>query len=158
MNKKLWKLPVLTSIGALILHILVFIFIFVGYGGSWTPRVARLLTYVPLALNILLVLIIGLILRRTYDKKTFFKAASLLVIYSIVISILQRAIIYLGIDNFTFNFILYLPIELFGMIESLFLRTQNPYTTNWILVFITLFEPYIFLLFAKKSKNISRDI
>lgn len=155
MSKKLLKLPIFALIGGVVFYILIFLINFLGYGGAWTPGVAALLSYIPLALNIGIFIVIGLILRKTYDKKTFFKSATLLVLYSVVILIIQQLTMHFGVFNNTIDLILYLPVSLFRTVTFLSPKDNNSDIVNWIFVILALFEPYIFVLFGKKEKPVS---
>lgn len=155
MNIKLFKLPILTSIGGIIFYLLNFIIAFLGFGGIWTPKQSIILSYIPLILAIIILIIIGIILRRTYDRKDFIKSSTLLVIYSIIILIVQRLSLYFGIYNSTVDFILYLPTTIFQIMISLSTKYNNSEIVNLIFLILSLFEPYIFVLFGfgKSSKG-----
>ena len=156
MNIKLLKLPILTSVGGIIFYLLNFIMAFLGFGGVWTSKQSEILSYIPLILAIIILIIIGLILRRIYSRKDFIKSSTLLVIYSIIILIVQRLSLYFGIYNSTVDFILYLPTAIFQIMISLSTKYNNSEIGNLIFLILSLFEPYIFVLFGfgKSSKGI----
>lgn len=153
MNKKLFKLPILTLIGGIVFYILNFAIIFFGYGGTWSPRLTKVMTYIPLALSGGILILIGMILRKTYDRKDFFRTATLLVVYSIVILIFQQLSLYLGIYNEAMDFILYLPLTIFTIITSSLVKQTSSESINWMYLIASLFLPYIFVLFGKSSKR-----
>lgn len=153
MNKKLLKLPALSLIGGIILYVLTFIIILLGFGITWGPKVSIVLYYLPTLLNIVIIIILGIILRRTYDRKDFFRSATLLVIYTIIISILQRIALYLGIYNFTIDWIFSLPISLFRILVPLSVKYDNFKIISSLIMIVSIFEPYIMILFGKNIKN-----
>lgn len=153
MNKKLLKLPILTLIGGMVFYILNFAIVFFGYGGTWSPRLTAVMAYIPLALSMGILILIGMILRKTYDRKDFLQSATLLVLYSIVILIFQQLTLYLGIYNETIDFILYLPLTIFSIITSSLVKQSDSESINWMYLIASLFLPYIFVLFDKSSKR-----
>lgn len=154
MNKIL-KLPVLSSIGGIVFYVLNFIVILLGFGGSWSPTLSKALSYIPLLLNIIIITIIGIILRRTYSRRDAFRSASFLVVYTIILMIVQTTFSYFGVYNFTLDWILSLPISLFRMLLPLSVKYNDLKTMSSIFMFISIFEPYIMILFAKKDKKLN---
>ena len=75
MNKKLLKLPVLTLIGGIILQIADYITAFTLVKGTseWTLEMGTTAFYIRLVLSIIFFVVIGIILRRIYDRKTLVK-------------------------------------------------------------------------------------
>jgi hypothetical protein len=80
MKKKLLMLPVLTLIGGIILQIVDFITAFTLMKGTseWTLEMGTTAFYIRLVISIILFIVIGIILRRIYDRKTFVKSTTLL--------------------------------------------------------------------------------
>lgn len=154
MNKKLLRLPILTIIGGVILRIITYIAlkIIVEPSGEWGSK----FFYINLVSSLVIIFIVGIILRRTYDKDTFFKSATLLVIYSFIIWGLSEIGQYFGIYSITASLILYLPTEIFNIITSVLREMTSTQSMALIygFVFIEKFAPYLFLFFAKKGDNI----
>lgn len=154
MNKKLLKLPVLTLIGGIILQIADYITAFTLVKGTseWTLEMGTTAFYIRLVLSIIFFVVIGIILRRIYDRKTLVKSATLLVIYSIVILALEQITQYLGIYSMIIYW-MYLPVEIFTIITSVLARASTAESINWTYAIPTLFAPYLFILFGKKSES-----
>lgn len=148
MNRKLFKLPILTSIGGIIFYLLNFILAFLGFGGIWTPRQSEILSYIPLILSVIILIIIGMILRRTFSRKDFIESATLLVIYSIIILIVQKISLYFDIYNETIDFILYIPTAIFQTMILLSTKFNNSKVVNSIFLILSLLEPYIIVFFG----------
>ena len=154
MNKKLLKLPILTLIGGIILQIADYITAFTLVKGTseWTLEMGTTAFYIRLVLSIIFFVVIGIILRRIYDRKTLVKSATLLVIYSIVILALEQITQYLGIYSMIIYW-MYLPVEIFTIITSVLARASTAESINWTYAIPTLFAPYLFILFGKKSES-----
>lgn len=150
MDKKLFKLPFLSLIGGIVFYAIIFLLNFLGYGVTFNPLITKILIQAPLILNILILIIIGMILRKSYDRKTFFKSITLLVIYSFVLLIMQQVMLHFGIENLLVDFILYLPIAIFGIISSLLVKDNNTEIIKMIILIVSLFEPYLLMLFSKE--------
>lgn len=153
MNKKLLKLPVLTLIGGIILRIADYItaYILVKGTSEWTLEMGTTAFYIRLVMSIVFFVVIGIMLRRIYDRKAFAESATLLVIYSIAILALEQITQYLG----TYNMIIYwmyLPAEIFTTITSVLARVSTAESINWTYAIPSLFAPYLFILFGKKSE------
>lgn len=157
MNKKLLKLPFLTLIGSVIIRIINYVIILIMGRGTnqWTLEMETMQFYIDLILNIFILTIIGLILRKTYDRKDFLKSANLLVIYSIVMLMIEQVTQYLGIYSVGFNLLFYLPIEIFTIITSLLARVSDVEVINWIYAIPSIFAPYLLVFFVKESKDVS---
>ena len=154
-NKNILKLPCLTLIGGIILRIIEFIEIRIRIAtidpnAEWGSEIF----YVNLVSSIIIIFIIGMILRKTYDKDIIFKSATLLVIYSFVIWGLSEIGAIFGI--YSLFSILYLPTEIFNMISSVLIEIISPknITLFYLLIFIEKFAPYLFLLFTKKTESV----
>lgn len=156
MNKKLLKLPILTLIGGIILRIIYRITIHFLVKGTtdWTSEVGTKLFYIDIISSIIIFIVIGIILRKTYDRKTLFKSATLLVIYSFLIFGLSEITQHFGIYSITASLILYLPTEIFNIITSILREITSTTSITLIYVFIIIenFAPYLFLLFVKEPK------
>lgn len=154
MNKKLLKLPILTIIGGIILRIIDYITlkIIVEPSGEWSSK----FFYINLVSSIVIIVSIGMILRRTYDKDTFFKSATLLVTYSFIIWGLSEIGQFFGIYSTITSLILYFPTEVFNVITSVLreITSTQSMALIYVFIFIEKFAPYLFLLFAKKDDNI----
>ena len=154
MNKRLLRLPVLTLLGGIILRIVDYITALTLIKGSseWTLEMGTTAFYIRLAISIILFVVIGIILRRIYDRKTFVKSTTLLVIYSIVIFALEQITQYFG----TYSMIIYwmyIPVEIFTSITSVLARVSTAESINWTYAIPSLFAPYLFVLFGKKSES-----
>lgn len=158
MNKKLLKLPVLTLIAGVILQIADSITALTLLKGvfEWTLEMETTVFYVRLVISIILFIVIGIILHRIYDRKTLIKPATSLVIYSIVIFALGQIMKYFG----TYSVIFYwmcIPVEIFTAITSVLVRVSAAESISWIYAIPSLFAPYLFVLFGKKSESESKD-
>ena len=157
MDNKLLKLPILTLIGGIILRIInrITISILLKMNIGIDPG----LFYVDLIFSIIIFIVIGIILKKTCDKKTIFKSATLLVGYSFFLFALSEVINYIGIYAIKFFSILhlwlYLPTEIFNVITSILIKVTSTESMALIYVFIIIekFAPYLFLLFVKERKN-----
>lgn len=158
MNKKLLKLPVLTLIAGIILRIADFITVFILTKGTseWTPEIGTTVFYVRLVISIILFVVIGIILHRIYDRKALVKPATLLVIYLIAIFALGQIVEHFGTYSVIFYWI-YIPVEIFTIITPVLARVGGAESINWIYAIPSLFAPYLFVLFGKKSESGSKD-
>ncbi len=158
MNKKLLKLPVLTLIAGIILQIADSITALAVLKGAleWTPEMETTVFYIRLVISIILFVIIGIILHKIYDRKTLVKPATSLVIYSIVIFALEQIMKYFGAYSVIFYW-MNIPIEIFTAITSVLARVSGAGSINWIYAIPSLFAPYLFVLFGKKSESESKD-
>ena len=154
MNKKLLKLPVLTLIGGIILRIIAYITALTLIRGTseWTLEMGTTAFYIQLVISIILFVVIGIILHTIYNRKTFVKSATLLVIYSIIIFALEQITQYFGTYSMIIYW-LYLPVEIFTIITSVLARVSTAESINWMYVIPSLFAPYLFVLFGKKSES-----
>lgn len=155
MNKNVLKLPLLTLIGGIILRIIEFIAIRIRVStidpnAEWGSEIF----YVNLVSSLIIIVIIGMILRKTYDKDIIFKSSTLLVIYSFIIWGLSEIGAIFGI--YSLFSILYLPTEIFNMISSVLIEIISPQdmVLFYLFIFIEKFAPFLFLLFYKKTESI----
>lgn len=154
MNIKLFKLFVLSLIAGVILRISDYVvaFILLGRTAEWTDEMLTFSFYIQLVLSITAFVIIGLILRKEYDRKSFAQSATVLVVYSIIIFALEQLAQYFH----TYSLIIYrlfIPMEIFTIITSALARLSTAETINWMYVIPSLFAPYLFVLFGKKVGN-----
>lgn len=158
MNKKLLKLPLLTLIAGIILRIVNYITAFILFKGTseWTLEMGTTVFYIDLVISIILFVAIGVILRRAFDRKTFIKSATLLVIYSIIIFALEQITQYFGKYSIIIYWT-YIPAEIFTTITSLLARVSTAESINWLYAIPSLFAPYLFVLFGKKSESRSKN-
>jgi len=154
MDKNLLRLPVLTLIGGIILRISDYVIIPVLSNGSsqWTGGMETASFYIQLIITIILFAVIGIILRRSYDRRTMIKSATLLVIYSIIVVVIEQLAIHFGAYNIIILW-LYLPLEIFTSIAVLLSRIFNLESINWIYIIPAIFSPYLFVLFVKKTNR-----
>ena len=158
MNKKLFNLLFLTLTGGIILRIIEFISIRIRIStiapeAEWGSEIF----YVNLVSSVIIIVAIGMILRKTYDKEAVFKSATLLVIYSFIVWALSEIGAIYGLYS-VFS-ILYLPTDIFAIVSyglSTVISSQN-IALFYLVVFIEKFAPYIFVLFAKKSEAINNS-
>lgn len=158
MNKKLLRFPVLTLIGGNILRLSDYIVLptVLSNGATqWTSEMQTASFYILLITTIILFAVIGIILRRSYDKSTMIKSATLIVIYSIIVVVIEQMAILTGAYNIIILW-LYLPFEIFISIAVLLSRTFNLESLNWIYIIPAIFSPYLFVLFVKKT-NVSLE-
>jgi hypothetical protein len=154
MNKEIFRLPLYTLIAGFILGIinLMTIRILISGTNEWTLEMGTTLFYIQLILSIVAFVIIGILLRKKYNRTTFFKSATLLVIYSVIVLLLEQIMHYLGSYNLM-NSYLYLPVSIFTIITSLLARIGNPKHLHWLHVIPSLLAPYLFLLFSKNPSS-----
>jgi len=117
---------------------------------QWTVEMQTASFYIRLIITIILFAVIGIILRRSYDKSTMIKSATLLVIYSIVVVVIELMAIRFGVYNAIIPW-LYLPLEIFTSIAVLLSRIFNLESINWIYIIPAILSPYLFVLFVKKT-------
>ena len=155
MDKNLLKLPVLTLIGGIILRLSDYIVVpaVLSNGATqWTGEMQTASFYIQLIITFILYAVISIILRRSYDRNTMIKSATLLVIYSIIVVVIEQMAILIGAYNIIILW-LYLPLEIFTSIAVLLSRTFNLESLNWIYVIPAIFSPYLFVLFVKKTNS-----
>jgi len=151
MDKELFKLPVLTLLGGIVYRIVNFVIVLLMVRGSdeWTLEMGNIVFVVDLVMSVVIFIVIGIILCKTYDRKTIFKSATLLVIYSIIVLILEQVTQHLGVYNIRISMWLYLPVEIFTIITSALARISSAESINWLYALPALFAPYLFLFFGK---------
>lgn len=155
MDKNLLKLPVLTLIGGIILRLSDYIVVpaLLSNGASqWTGEMQTASFYIQLIITIILYAVIGIILRRSYNRNTMIKSATLLVIYSIIVVVIEQMAIFIGAYNIIILW-LYLPFEIFISIAVLLSRTFNIESLDWIYIIPAIFSTYLFVLFVKKTNS-----
>lgn len=151
MSGGLLKLPLFTLVAGIILrtagHITVRLLL--RDTTDWA-NMGTAVFYVQLFLSVALLVSIGLLLRKRYSRSIIIKSTTLLVFYSIVILALDRIIQHFGSYNMIIYY-LYVPVEMFSVITSVLVRTIGSERISWLYVIPSLFAPYLFLLFSKKS-------
>lgn len=154
MDNKLLRLPILALIGGVLLRMIdrIAISILVRGTTDWTSEIGTKLFYINFISSILIFIIIGRILKKNYDRKTLFRSATLLVIYSFLIFGLTEIAQYFGTYPVTSSLILYLPTEIFSIITSVLMRITSTQNITLIRIFVIIenFAPYLFLLFVKE--------
>ena len=80
------------------------------------------------------------------------KSATIVVIYSIIILALEQITQYFGTYSMAI-YSLYLPVEIFTTITSVLIKISSAENINWIYGIPSLFGPYLFILFGKKSRG-----
>jgi len=153
-NKELFKLPVLTLMSGVMLQIADYItaLILVRDASEWTLEMGTIAFCIQLLLSVALFIVIGIIVRKLYDRKNIAKSATLLVIYSIVVLALEQITQYFGTYNMIVHF-LYFPVYIFTVITHVLARISSAKSINWLYVIPSLFAPYLFVLFSKKAPN-----
>jgi hypothetical protein len=154
MNKEIFRLPLYTLIAGFILGIinLITIRILIRGTNEWTLEMGSTVFYIELILSIIAFVFIGILLRQKYNRAVFFKSATLLVIYSAVVFILEQIMQYWGFYSMI-NSYLYLPVSIFTVITSLAARVSNLEHIKWLHVIPSIFAPYLFLLFSKNPSG-----
>lgn len=158
MNKEILRLPLYTLIAGFILGIinLITIRILIRGTNEWTLEMGKTVFYIELILSIIAFVFIGILLRQKYNRTDFFKSATLLVIYSAVVFLLEQIMQYWGFYSMI-NSYLYLPVSIFTVITSLVARISNLEHIKWLHVIPSIFAPYLFLLFSKNpSENTAK--
>ena len=154
MDRELFKLPALTSIGGFILRIIEYITVRILLKGTteWTLKMGRITFFIDLVSNLIIFIMVGMIIRRIYTRKMIMKSATLLVIYSIILLALEQITQYFGIYNLIIHS-LYLPVSIFTIITSILMKISPAETITWIYAIPSLFAPYLFVLFGRKFKS-----
>ncbi|MFA9380943.1 MAG: hypothetical protein ACERKO_07780 [Acetanaerobacterium sp.] len=154
MSRNILRLPLLTTAAEIVLGItdFVFAFIVVRITSEWTPEMGILSFYIRLILSVVIFVIIGMLMRKSSDRKTIVKSTTLLVSYSIIVFAIEQITKHFGI--YSLNIIwLYLPVGMFQVITSALIRLSTAETINWTYAIPSLFAPFLFVLFSKKNAN-----
>jgi membrane-associated HD superfamily phosphohydrolase len=93
-------------------------------------------------------LIGGFVFFRKMTKRELFYSTSVLVIYGILLALVQK--MFHITSGFAVMWMLYLwrPFEMFTFILQLLL---NLGINTWVVIFVEIFTPYLFILFGKKQ-------
>ncbi|MEA4973041.1 hypothetical protein SDC9_144370 [bioreactor metagenome] len=155
MNLKILKLFFLATVAGIILRISDYAIAYALIKS--TGELSAIANTVGVILSIVAVVIIGMKLRKEYDRKMFIKAATVLVVYSIVIFTIERIAQYFN----SYSLITYrlcIPTEMFFPIDLLLMQINIAGIPTWVLFIPSLFAPYLFVLFGKKSTNSNSDV
>ncbi|SHK88965.1 hypothetical protein [Desulforamulus aeronauticus] len=154
MNKELLKLPLCTLAAGIILRTADYITVRLLIRGTteWTLEMGTTAFYVRLFLSVSLFAGIGLLLRKRYSRITFIKSATLLMLYSVVIFAIEQVTQHFGSYSMIIYY-LYIPVDMFTVITSFLARISDAGSINWLYAIPSLFAPYLFLLFSKKSAS-----
>lgn len=154
MDDALFRLPLYTFCSGFVLKVIenISIKIFIATASAWTiSQIESILFFVQVIGSLFFILLIGFYLQKQYSMKDFFLSSSLLVVYSIVVLLLEKALLFLGVYSMAVYF-LHLPTYLFSFLNLIlfhFIQGEIPAFFN----ILYLFFPYLFLLFAKKGKE-----
>lgn len=153
MDKKLLKLPLLAAASGIVLRFLTqfMMNIMMSEGGTWTDQMNTNMFYIRLLMSLALFVGIGLILKKTYDRKTMLKAATLLALFFIVVLFIEQSSVLMN-GYFTLLYYLYLPTEIFSWITYAMFMLIG--VENYSLLFAVpmILAPYLFMIFTMKPK------
>lgn len=154
LRKELLRLPAYTLAAGIVLRIISAITIRITTVNSseWTPEVSAVLFCVNLVCSIALFIGIGLLLRKSYSRADFFKSATLLLAYYLVVFGVEQLTQYLGVYNMAVNYF-FLPVEVFSVLIDLALKMSNAETLTWVHLIPSMLAPYLFVLFSKKKES-----
>lgn len=154
LRKELLRLPAYTLAAGIVLRIISAITIRITTVNSseWTPEVSAVLFCVNLVCSIALFIGIGLLLRKSYSRADFFKSATLLLAYDLVVFGVEQLTQYLGIYSLAINYF-FLPTRLFVVITQTIGRVSNAETLTWVHLIPSMLAPYLFVLFSKKKEK-----
>ncbi|HBR01593.1 hypothetical protein [Muricomes intestini] len=154
MSKELLKLPLCTFAAGIILRTADYITarLLLRDTTEWTFEMGTIAFYVRLFLSVALLVGIGLLLRKRYSRIIFIKSTTLLMFYSIVILAIEQIAQHFGSYNMGIHY-LYAPVDMFTVITSIAARISGAERINWLYAIPSLFAPYLFLLFSKKSAS-----
>ncbi len=152
MDKNLLKLPYYATIAGIILRLSYFTVIPRLIQGANQENMETTFFFLQLLFSVILFMGIGILLRKGYDRKTFFKSATLLVVYFTVLLIIEQTTQYFGVYSMLVYY-LYLPSEVFSWIILLLVRIFPRENMTWIIVIPSILAPYLLVLFAKKRED-----
>lgn len=149
MDKQIYKLPLYTLASGLIIRIIFYFVVLtaVSLTTEWSVWMSNGLLAAHLAVSAVLFIFIGRRLCRTYTRQTCFRAASLLVVYSVIMLVLEQLMLHTG-DYGQINHLLYLPVEMFTPITSVMLLLFGKFVPGWFCAVPSLFAPYLFVFFS----------
>lgn len=156
MRNKLWTLPLLLLLSGVVSRYLITFgimrfFIIKTPGADGVIDVSLSPSYQPCStlLNLLLLIGVGLLLRRLCDRKTILKGAIIMVAYNFLVLALEQLSQKSGGAFFSLVWYLYLPIEAFTQARpSVFLLGDG---WVWPSAILSQFYPLLFLLFGRKT-------
>ena len=159
MNLKILKLFFLATVAGIILRIsdYAIAYALIKSTGELSDNTNAIANTAGVILSIVAVVFIGMKLRKEYDRKMFIKAATVLVVYSIVIFTIERIAQYFN----SYSLITYrlcIPTEMFFPIDLLLMQINIAGIPTWVLFIPSLFAPYLFVLFGKKPTNSNSDV
>lgn len=154
MDKQIYKLPLYTLAAGLITRIIFYFVVLtaVRLTTEWSVWMSNGLLAAHLATSAVLFIFIGRRLCRTYTRQTCFRAASLLVVYSVIMLVLEQLMLHTG-DYGQINVLLYLPVEIFTPITSVTLLLFGKSLPGWLCAVPSLFAPYLFLFFSTDGSD-----
>lgn len=149
MDKQIYKLPLYTLASGLIIRIIFYFVVLtaVSLTTEWSVWMSNSLLAARLAVSAVLFIFIGRRLCRTYTRQTCFRAASYLVVYSVITLVLEQVMLRTG-DYGQINYLLYLPVEIFNPITSVTLLLFGKSVPGWLCAVPSLFAPYLFIFFS----------
>ena len=122
-----------------------------GGGREWTEEMGWTSSCIVAASAFLLLLLIGLRLRRIYDRKTCLISISIVVAYTIIFLVLERIAQHFGPYPSIFLYML-LTLEPFSSLYSpLLMSLPDTVSLLWPSIALSVLSPYVLLPFTKKQ-------
>jgi len=159
LNFRISKLLLLSTVAGIILRIsdYAIAYALIKNTTEWTETTNAISNIISIVLSIAAFVIIGINLRKEYDRKMFIKSATVLVVYSILIFTIERIAQYLNSYSLII-YCLYIPTDIFFPIDLLLMQINIAGIPNWALFIPSLFAPYLFVLFAKEADSSNSEV
>ena len=158
MDRKIFKLPLLAAAAGMVLRFftqLILIFMMDG-NAEWTDRMNTNMFIVRTLMSIALIIGIGLLLRKTFDRRTMLKAATLLALIILAVYIMEQTSLYTS-GYLTLLHYLYLPGEIFNWVTYLLFMVAGVDNYTRLFVIPHLLAPYLFMMFTIRTKPLNKQ-
>ena len=155
MDKKYLTVFLYTAAAGAILYVLdlVMAHVFIAISpNEWTLGMSRISMGISWVVSVLMILFIGLKLRKIYDRKDCLTAAALMMAYGAIWLVGERLI--LSSDWYGFYSIwtyLHFPMGVFSFVTQIVMQLVDLESHIWLYAVPSIFVPFVFLLFCKKD-------
>lgn len=155
MNKRLFILPICTTVGGVLLAVLdyfyinICIYIAAKFNLTQVESINTFYSVLIWVLSITMIVIIGIKIKKMLSREEIIKSSLLLCGYSIIVLILQWGLQTNGIYDLILHTIMLSPVSIFSFPGEILAKIAGYNRLVNILSFIL--SPFLFMLFAPKK-------
>ncbi len=149
MSKNVWKLTLWAAAGGIVLRFftqLILSFMMSGEA-EWTDKSNNIIFAMRMIMSFALFIGIGLMLKKTYDRRTMMKASTLFALILAGVYLLEQSSFYRS-GYMPLLYYLYLPGEIFSWITYALLRTIGTENYSRLMAIPVMLAPYLFMIFT----------